>query len=414
VLDRSSLLLGIHSVTRAIADIRIGERFRHDLGDIQSLAQDIAELGLLHPIPITPDNTLIAGVRRLEACRLLGWERVAVTVVHLDNIVRGAPSENVHRKPFLPSEIDAIRRLLEPTEKTAAKQRQTANLKRGTKKPVVENSHDGGKTRDKIAAFAGVSGKTIDKIAAICEAAERDERFRPLVEKMDRSGKVERCYCELRRIQVEEEEAIPIAGRPDTTVMVGDWRQHSHVIEDSSADLIFTDLPYDRKHIPEYGELAQFAARVLVDGGSLIAYVGHYAIPEVLPLMTPHLRFWWMCSVIHSDGNSVVRGKNVLAGWKPLLWFTKGTRRTHIMVGDCVRSSAGNKTLDHPWAQGAAEASYYIQQLSRKNSLIVDPYCGGGTTGVCAVKLGRRFVGFEIDAATARKAEARISRVSTG
>jgi hypothetical protein len=37
---------------------------------------------------------------------------------------------------------------------------------------------------------------------------------------------------------------------------------------------------------------------------------------------------------------------------------------------------------------------------------------GSGTTGVAAVKLGRRFIGFEKVPETARKAEARINRTS--
>jgi ParB family chromosome partitioning protein len=96
--------------TRPVADIMVGERHRKDLGDLPALAQDIAELGLLHPIVIQPDGKLIAGTRRLAACKLLGWSRVPVTVVPIANIVRGELSENVFRKDFLPSEIDAIRR----------------------------------------------------------------------------------------------------------------------------------------------------------------------------------------------------------------------------------------------------------------------------------------------------------------
>jgi ParB-like chromosome segregation protein Spo0J len=35
-----------------VADIKVGQRFRKDLGDIDALAEDIAELGLLQPIGI--------------------------------------------------------------------------------------------------------------------------------------------------------------------------------------------------------------------------------------------------------------------------------------------------------------------------------------------------------------------------
>jgi ParB-like chromosome segregation protein Spo0J len=35
-----------------ISDIKIGERFRKDLGDIQTLANSIKEIGLLQPVVI--------------------------------------------------------------------------------------------------------------------------------------------------------------------------------------------------------------------------------------------------------------------------------------------------------------------------------------------------------------------------
>ena len=51
--------------------------------------------------------------RRLRACELLGWKNVPVTVIDIDQIVRGEFAENAFRRDFLPSEIDAIRRVLE-------------------------------------------------------------------------------------------------------------------------------------------------------------------------------------------------------------------------------------------------------------------------------------------------------------
>ena len=66
---------------RAIDEIIVGKRHRRDLGDVASLAASIGDLGLLHPIVIRPDGLLLAGRRRLEACRSLGWESVPVTII---------------------------------------------------------------------------------------------------------------------------------------------------------------------------------------------------------------------------------------------------------------------------------------------------------------------------------------------
>jgi ParB family transcriptional regulator, chromosome partitioning protein len=54
-------------IERDISEIKIGKRYREDLGDIDELAASIAELGLLHPIVVSQHNLLLAGERRLEA-----------------------------------------------------------------------------------------------------------------------------------------------------------------------------------------------------------------------------------------------------------------------------------------------------------------------------------------------------------
>jgi ParB family chromosome partitioning protein len=70
-----------HTTTRAIADIRVGKRHRRDLGDIEGLAASIAAIGLIHPIPIDEDGRLLAGARRLAACKRLGLEEVEVRIM---------------------------------------------------------------------------------------------------------------------------------------------------------------------------------------------------------------------------------------------------------------------------------------------------------------------------------------------
>jgi hypothetical protein len=152
---------------------------------------------------------------------------------------------------------------------------------------------------------------------------------------------------------------------------------------------------------------------VLVPGGSLICYLGE-GLPEILPLMTPYLKFHRLLAEFHDVGGAQMQPQyGVSVTWKPLLWFTKGARRTSTMVRDSVKSEPGLKTMHHPWAQGLEAPLYYIQQLSRKGSLVVDTCLGGGTTGVAAIRLGRRFIGFEINPDSARKAEMRILGAKT-
>lgn len=207
-----------------INKIKVRNRYRKNLGDIGPLAADIKELGLLHPIVVRPGGRLIAGERRLRACESLGWKSVPVTFVDLKNIARGEFSENAHRKDFLPSEIDAIRRAIEPDEKKAAKERQRlhGNTAPGRAKQSGKVATSEGRTRDKILAFAGMSGRTVEKIGVIMEAAEREpEKFGPLVAEMDRTRRVDGVYRKLRQMQDEEKRlsVAPVKGKYRTIVI---------------------------------------------------------------------------------------------------------------------------------------------------------------------------------------------------
>jgi ParB/RepB/Spo0J family partition protein len=202
------------SAIRPIAEIIVGERHRRDLGHIDAFAASIAAVGLLHPVVITPDGMLIAGERRLEACKLLGWSEVPVHVVDLDDIERGESAENTERKDFLPSEIDAIRRKHEAKLKAAAKERMRAG---GKDAKVSQPS----RTTDKIGAFAGVSGRTVEKIAAVVAAAEAEpKRFGQLLVDMDRTGRVNGPYRRLKNIQ----QAEAIRARPPPLPGNGPYR----------------------------------------------------------------------------------------------------------------------------------------------------------------------------------------------
>jgi len=191
-----------------IEQIQIGFRYRKDLGDLRPLVDSIAEVGLLHPVVVTPDGRLIAGQRRLEACRLLGWADVPVTVVDLYQAARGEAHENFVRKDLLPSEIVALKRAIEPLERRAARERQGSRADLCHPAAAAERQGD---ARDKIARYLGVGRTTIDKAEAVIEAAEEDpDDYGYLVEQMDRSGKVAGAFRRLTVLkQAKDLETAP-------------------------------------------------------------------------------------------------------------------------------------------------------------------------------------------------------------
>ena len=152
--------------------IRVGRRFRKVLGDLGALAKSIEAVGLLHPVVVTPQGRLVAGRRRLEAVKLLGWRTVPVHVVDLEHLAEGELAENVHRKDFLPSELWAIAKKVKERVKTP--------VGRPSSEMPENYRHFKGDTRDKAAAYFGISGRHLDKIGAVCEGG-----FPELVAELD-------------------------------------------------------------------------------------------------------------------------------------------------------------------------------------------------------------------------------------
>mgnify|MGYP001779534676 FL=1 len=70
-----------------INEIKINPGRREALPErVAELAKSIAEVGLLNPVTIDRGNTLIAGLHRLEAAKLLGWAEVDCTVSSLEGL----------------------------------------------------------------------------------------------------------------------------------------------------------------------------------------------------------------------------------------------------------------------------------------------------------------------------------------
>lgn len=151
-----------------INEIKISDRIRKDYGNLQELADDIKENGLINPPVVTCDTyELIAGERRLRAMKLLGYKQIEVRPMPVKNAEHQLNleiSENEARKEFTKSERINYARQLERIERVKAEKR----MKAGVKNPA--NNSSKGSTRDIVAAKLDIgSGRQYEKEKYIAE-----------------------------------------------------------------------------------------------------------------------------------------------------------------------------------------------------------------------------------------------------
>lgn len=98
-----------------IKDIKIKKRVRHDLGNLEALKNSLRTYGLLNPITLNEKYELIAGERRLQAAKQLGWTNINAVIMNNVSDIEELElelEENNQRKEFTKEELlEGYRRL---------------------------------------------------------------------------------------------------------------------------------------------------------------------------------------------------------------------------------------------------------------------------------------------------------------
>lgn len=164
-----------------ISEIIIKDRIRQEMGDLLSLEKSIHKLGLLHPIVVSENNELIAGKRRLEACKNLDWKEVPVNVINIPNQTQGELDENRERKDFTVTEIRAIYDYVKE------------NTQHGGDHTTDQGADSAacftGDVRDTVAEITGIGHNQVDQIVEITEEAKIDPEIAKEVENLDKKKK---------------------------------------------------------------------------------------------------------------------------------------------------------------------------------------------------------------------------------
>ena len=168
-----------------ISEIKINSGRRPlNLDGINELAQSISEIGLLNPITIDQEHTLVAGLHRLEAVKKLGWTEIECNVCPLDALQTELAEidENVVRTELSVIEYgELLERRKEIYEslhpETKAGQAQAAGMNRAIGNNVTDKmsatlksfSQD---TADKL----GVSSRTVERTVQMMKGLTEDTR----------------------------------------------------------------------------------------------------------------------------------------------------------------------------------------------------------------------------------------------
>ncbi len=186
-------------------------------------------------------------------------------------------------------------------------------------------------------------------------------------------------------------------------------------IEPNTVNLILTDFPYGQDFLPQVAELGAFASRVLVEGGLLVTYAGHYWLHKVLASFEPHLNYRWCnASVWEGTGNVAhlggwkQRNGRVLSKWKPILLFSKGkwTKAGGWLDVSIVRAKEKEW---HEWQQPLEQVERLVKDFSEPGDLVVDPCGGGFTPAVACKRLARKCISCDNNEAAVIRGQDRLA-----
>jgi ParB-like chromosome segregation protein Spo0J len=171
-----------------IDDIQLGPRLREDLGDLEELARSIARHGLLHPPVLSRDKRLIAGMRRVRACQLLGWTEIEVRWIDElpeDERLALELEENLRRKDL--TAYERSKGVMQQAEAVASRLSREAQATAENPLDAHENPLPGRPPKPdadaKVAAEIGVSQSALSLAKQHVAAVEKYPELREMTQR---------------------------------------------------------------------------------------------------------------------------------------------------------------------------------------------------------------------------------------
>lgn len=183
-------------------------------------------------------------------------------------------------------------------------------------------------------------------------------------------------------------------------------------LQPESVHLVCTDIPYGGGFIDQIEDLAAFAKRVLVPGGTFVAYLGQHRFNKKLRLLDKHLTYRWVGTSAWDGVGTPIPQLKVVSKNIPWVVYSKGQWKQDTKWTDTFLNSLCEKDW-HPWQRPLKEVEELVRYFSHPMDLVVDPCGGGFTTAIACLNKNRRFVGCDIDKAAVVKGQERLAHVAS-
>jgi site-specific DNA-methyltransferase (adenine-specific) len=143
--------------------------------------------------------------------------------------------------------------------------------------------------------------------------------------------------------------------------------------------------------------VAGWCYQLLPDGGTLTAFTDWRMAGHLAPAIES-ARFRYQNLVVWNKGNAGL-GTGFRAQHELAMHFAKGTAAYHSFdYGNVLTIPRMHSSeREHQTEKPVDLMKQLLTVVSADGATILDPFMGSGSTGVACVKLGRRFIGIEIE-----------------
>jgi 16S rRNA G966 N2-methylase RsmD len=360
-----------------------------------ALRADIETHGVQVPIVCTTQGDIIDGHCRAAIAEELGLDCPSLTV-DLDDT---AATETALR-------LNLLRRHLGPIAWALAF-RRLAEL-RGIADRIGAPGRPAGNA-DTLSALSkelGVDPRTARRRLRLADVLTDHP---DIAERVDR-GEIDGHRAEeLARMVAFERRRAEAAPPPVTRlgngieVRSGDFREVLAGVADQSVDAIVTDPPYDKAGVPLFEDFARLAARVLKPGRLAAIYAGKLALDEEMRLLADGgLSYVWHGAVFLRGRHTNVRSRMVRGLHRSVLLYSAGRYLPRHWIVDAFLLEEGHGGPEsrplHQWQQAVEPVRHWVRAVSQPGEVVLDPFCGSGTTALACLLERRRFLGCDIDA----------------